>query len=135
LIAEQHPDHTVKYFIATELTPDVPLNLRHKDSLDVQMDGVTYTFSTPHGSLVDTEHDENGRSFVHETVDFHVDRRHFAAMVATKELQFRINAPQRSVERCVDGSQLKDVTTLLGTASGYYTNRAGADMGSPNPLY
>ena len=127
LIAEQHPDNTVKYFLATGMTPDSPLNLRHKDSLDVQMDGVTYTFATPHGSMVDLERDETGRPFTHESINFHVDRRHFVAMAQAKEVQLSINAPQQVIQRCVDGNQLKDVTSLLGIAAGYYTNRAGSD--------
>jgi hypothetical protein len=132
LSAEQRPDRTVKYFVTTSLTPDSPLSLHRKDSLDLRLDGVTYTFSTPHGSLVGVEKDAQGMSYIHESIDFHVDRRNFAALAKANEIQFQINAPQQSIQRCVDSSQLKDVTALLGIAAGYYDNRAGTDFNTPN---
>ena len=116
ITAEQRPDRTVRYFIVTDLTHGAALNLRSKDALDIQIDGVSQTFRTPHGSTIDAGPDAS----LHETIAFHVDRRDIVALSKSSAFQFRIDGPRQTVQRCTDASHLQDLAKFINTTSSLY---------------
>jgi hypothetical protein len=120
VIAEQRPDRTVRYFIVTDLAHGAPLGLHSKDTLETLIDGVNQTFHTPHGSAVETITGPDGKSFAHETIAFHVDRRDLIALSKTSTFQFRIDGPRQTIQRCTDANHLQKLADFVNATASLY---------------
>jgi len=114
----EKPDHTVEYFLTADLTGGPVLNLRKGDTMDSLMDGGVGWFVTPMGSTVNTIY-RGDRSYVHETIPFHVERGNLEFLSQAKTFQFRVNGPRGAVQRCTDAKRLRDLAEFLDAAAVY----------------
>jgi hypothetical protein len=130
IVAEQHADHTVKYFIVTDLGELKPLNLPNKSTLEVKIDGLAQAFHNPHPSTVETLVDPDGHSFVHETVAFHVDRRDILALAKSSTFEFRIDGA-RAIRRCTDAANLKQLAGFISDTATLYDHPVAVASAPP----
>jgi hypothetical protein len=116
---EQKDRHT-EYFLSAEISEGPILNVRTNDRMDSRMDeGIGY-FVAPIGSTVNHVYEKFGnRSFNREVAMFRVTRENLEFLSHANVFQFRVNGPQRSIQRCTDAKHLHDLAEFLEAASAY----------------
>jgi hypothetical protein len=122
ITATENKDGSVAFFITPELDGGSTLNLRAKGTMDVILDGGPVVFTTPMGSTVTTRY-YGERSYRHETVPFLVTHDDLLRLSNTDWIQFRVNGPRQTVQRCSEDKRLRDLPEFLGAASDYVATR------------
>ncbi len=118
--ASQRPDGGVAYFLTPELDYGNSLNVAKKGTMDVLIDGEVGEFRTPAGSTVGTAYERNGgRSYLHETIPFAVNRMDFVKLSKAGNFQFRVNGARARVQRCTDAKHMQDLQEFLDAAAMY----------------